>query len=97
MVYKCFQKHRESSRQEDLERLLNRVECVVLNYPPVANTNVVANAAVEFLQNVSPIIAFVTEAGYTSLYTPPLSLYLTLSYTHQMKLHTCIMHIEYIH
>ena len=69
------------------------MECVVLNYPPVNNTNVVANAAVEFLRALSPFFAFVTAPGDLSLSlfpslpsSLPPSLPLSLSHTHSLSL-----------
>ena len=50
-------------RQEDIERQLDRIECVVLNYPPVDDTEVVLNAAVELIPTLLPFFAFVESSG----------------------------------
>ena len=55
--------YRESTRREDLERQLDRVECVVLNYPPVNDTNIVLNVAVELIPTFFPFISFLTAPG----------------------------------
>ena len=61
--------YRESRRQEDLERELDRLECVVLNYPPVDDTNMVLNAAVEHIPTVFPFFSFLTAPGLSSQQT----------------------------
>lgn len=58
-----FTQHRESKRPEDLVRKLDRVECAVLNYPPVTDTSMVVNTAVEVLPILSPFFAFLTAPG----------------------------------
>ena len=55
--------YRESMRQEDLEQQLSRVECVISNYPPVDNFDMVVTSTIRSLQTSDPTFAFFTAPG----------------------------------
>ena len=63
LVIICHVLYRESRRREDLERQLDRIECVVLNFPPVDDTDMVLNAAVELISTHFHFFTFLTAAG----------------------------------
>ena len=54
---------RENMRPEDVESQLYRVECVVLNFPPVDDFDNFVNSIIQILPKLSPMLASPSASG----------------------------------